>query len=869
MTSRLRRGFGASAVLLALLALIWMRTDIAAMRKAAEASIASGLGATISVGSQHLSFFPTFGVHLEKVVIRHPDWQVASDEVLIHVGLLPLLFGKVELQQVEFVSPHFHLNNLASADAQAARLSALPFERLRIHHGALQLDDHPPLIEDFELDVRDIGRNRDVLWESQAMLDGQLLRSYGRVSMRGGSVHGGFGKLKLEQVPAMRLASLLPAGIALRLKPTTALSGSGTWELRPDRTWSLFGDLHLFDAGRELGQARGKLQRTGEGQFAWQDSFLHIGDRAVIAVSGSCDHGVCDSRLKADNVPLDFLLPFWVRQVRQPEQWKGDLGFDARAHWQGSLWQVEGSARFGRSRMSFGDRVFELPAARLEFDKLSGKGRLWALADGKLQLDRSDEALAINVSQPDAEALEAQVSAPQLTGVWRPMGNVLLASLGEAPLLRGEGVARGSLDVRLSGRQKIGIGLQADLSGAHLAYDDWLDKPAGMTTTFSVDLESDARQLRSLALHDVRLAGSSLRLAAWNRHKDGGGWQLHDVKVDLDALASAGVRLPGSFASGGTISGNAKGEMVRDDGTSMLLPASFQGVLDLHHFGIGGWRWTGRLRGDGKALQSAGLRLEGAAGYALVDMDWNFPSNVRADIRSADLDWQTLPSPPPMWGGLTIRGRIHQARLRIVRNDWQKLQGNYRWQQGKMRLMQMKGRLAGGNISVNSLSLQPESGRLGVQGDLQLQNVHLESVRGLQDFAASEVRGRLYANLKLDGALPLKGLQGWRADGDVVIYDGYRLPKFDAGNAAVDGALPAWAKLYAFRQLDAHLDWKLDRLKITGIRLKQMGDLYQGQALVAANGAISGSVRDTARGESYRLSGEWPRVIWESTEPRR
>ncbi|HXH73106.1 MAG TPA: hypothetical protein VNI58_09865 [Mariprofundaceae bacterium] len=867
MTGRLRQGLVASAVLLALLAIVWTRTDIGAMRAAALKSVAGQMDVSIRVGKEQLAFFPFFGVHLSDVELARQDLQITADDVFVHVGLLPLLFGKTEIQYVEFMSPHFRFQSLPSADVPLSQLAALPFSRLQIHHGLLAVGDNPPLLKDFQLDVRDIGRNRDMNWELQAMLDGHLLRSHGRLSMRDGQLHSGFGKLKLEQIPAGRLAYFLPAVLARQLTPGMSLSGSGTWDLTSMRTWSLFGDLHVADDGHELGQARGKLQRQEDGRLVWRDSFLHIGDKAVVAINGDCDAGICESRLKANGVPLGLLRPLWVKNVRQPDGWQGNLGFDATARWQGDTWQLQGVASVGRSSMRFGADRFDLPAMRLQVGKLGGEGMRWSLDSGRMLLVGQNGALDLQAALSDAGNVNARISTAGLADAWRPMGNVLLASFGQPAELRGDGLMKGELNLRQSDGF-MEIDMQSDLGKLHLSYGKLFDKPAGVEAAGRLELGFGKDGLQRLVIDDGHLAGSSVRQVTWQRLLDRQVWAVSGAQFDIDGITAAGVRLPPVLTGfAGRLSADVQGELVRVTGHTALLPGSLQGSLTLQAFGSAGWRWSGLLQGGGRKIKFSRLRLDGNLGYADFSGDWSLPAAVHADVLAGELDWEKLQALPGLWSELAISGKVRQVQLKLLGNSWQQVGCSYRWQDGKLVLRDANAHLAGGDVTARELALSPADGSLALQGDLQLRNLHLQSLKGLQGFAASELKGRLYGNIKLDGALPATGLAGWRSNGDLVIYDGYRLPKGEA--AAAVGTLPMWAKLYAFRILSSHFDLKNERLKLSDVQLKQMGDSYRGQAEIAADGTISGAMRDAASGQRFLLSGGWPRIIWEAEAPKR
>jgi len=868
MTGRLRQGLAASAVVLAILATAWSRLDVAAMQASMRSSLTSQLGLQVQIGVQRLSLFPFVGARLEQVDIRQRGWQVSAETVFVHVRLLPLLLGKAEVDKVEFVSPRFRIQALGSLEAPMSQMAALPFGRLLVQHGSLQLADTPPFLEDFQLDVRDIGANRDVMWEMQAMVDSHLLRSHGRLSMRNGELHDGFGKLKLEQVPLTRFRSFLSEAWTPYLLPSMTVSASGTWELTRNRVWSLFGDVRLAESGRELGYARGKLQRAEDGSLAWRDSFLHLGEQSVVAVSGSCDGDGCKSRLKGSNLPLDYLRPFWVEGLRRPDTWAGTLGIDLTASWQRDVWQMQGEANLSRSDMKFGADSFTLPAARLQIGKLSGTGRLWALEQAQLKAGKAG-ALDVHAALHGGDAFDAEISTGELVDAWRPMGNVLLASFRQPTQLRGEGSLSGRMWMQGRG-DALRLGMQGNLRRVHLAFTDGFDKPAGVDATGSLTLVVKGQQLQRAEMDDVRLASSSVKHAAWEMGAVRQLWKVEGAQLDLDQVSAVGVRLPRQLQG---LTGKASADLVAElepapNGRDWL-PVSAHGQLALQSFGFPDWRWSGLLKARGADLQASRLHVEGGHGHADLTGRWRFPATIHADVLAGDLDWERQAPMPAFMSLLELDGRISQASVGLLGNAWKSLQCSYRWQGDALSLSHLKTSLAGGEVASTSMVLRPGEGKLGVLGDLQLKDLHLDQLHGLQELAAAELKGRLYANLKVDGTLPATGLQGWRADGDMVVYDGYRLPKAEAGVATAVGTVPAWAKLYAFRQLGAHVDLKGESFRLSRIALQQMGDSYAGEAEVAASGAISGSMRDARTGEDYRLSGDWPRIIWEKTAPRR
>jgi len=686
--------------------------------------------------------------------------------------------------------------------------------------------------------------------------------------MRGGQLHDGFGKLKLEQVPVSRFRTLLAESLTPYLTPSMTVSASGTWELTRNRLWSLFGEVRLAKDGKELGYARGKLQRAEDGSLAWRDSFLHLGEQSVVAISGSCVKGECESRLKGNNLPLDYLRPFWVEGLHRPDAWAGVLGIDLTAHWLGDAWQMQGEANLSRSNMKFGPDSFTLPGVRLEIGKLAGTGLLWSLEKAQILAGKAG-SIDLHAALHGGDAFDAEFSTSELRDVWRPMGNVLLASFRRPLQLRGEGGLSGRM--RIQGRgDELQLGLQGDLRRVHLALTGGFDKPAGVDAMGSLMLDVKGQAWRRLEISDAHLAASSVRRAAWEAGASQQLWQVEGAQLDLDDLSASGVQLPEDLQGlTGKASADLAGELVASANGPGWLPKSVRGQLAMQAFGFPDWRWSGLLKARGADLQASRLHVEGGLGHADLTGGWSFPSTIHADVLAGSLNWEQHAPLPKFMSQLELSGRISQTSVSLLGNDWKDLQCTYQWQGNILTLRNLRTALAGGEASSSTMVLRPELSSLGMRGDLQLKDLRLGQMRGLQEFVAAELKGRLYANLKIDGALPASGLQGWRGDGDLVIYDGYRLPKAAAGVATAVGSVPAWAKLYAFRQLSAHVDLKHERFGLSHIALKQMGNSYVGQAEMAADGTIAGSVKDARSGGVYQLSGNWPRIIWEKMEPRR
>lgn len=864
MSGRLRGILIAGAVLLAGAALAWLRLDLDAIQLQANRVFEENLDAGVVIGATKPVLFPFVGAKLSDVTLTMPGVDIHADRMFVHVSLLPLLVGKLEISQVRLDHANFNMHAMPQLAGPALMLSRLPFARLQIVHGAVSANDTRLPLDDFTLDLRDIGPNRTAPWEFQARIAGHLLHIFGKIDMKQGYAQSGFGKLRLEDVPVRPLRPYMPKWLASSLHDDDQLTGAFTLDVSGEHAWAAFGDLALTDAKGEVARLRGKLESTVDGSLRWRDSFLHLADGGVIGITGSCDGGQCRSEMNGNNVPMHFLQHVWAEGVKKPDNLTGSMNFRSALQWHGTDWSAHGRADFTHVGLIYGEQLIELPALRLDVARMNGHGWQWHMGAAHLSVAGNRGEMVIRADYDPLPSLEAEIRTGGIEQVWEPMGNVFLATLGQKSLLHGTGRLQGSL--RFHTQPSVtGIAMRVDLTEAAVAYGESFNKPLGIRARGDVDLIWQQGRLALLQVKDGQLDRSHVSLGQWGKAADGEAWVIEDAAVDLDGMQKSGIRLAKQLDDyHGTLTGQLQGVMSRGEAGSPPRFSGLEGLMVMHDFGPQGWSWNGHFTAENDVVHTPQLRIDGEPGYAELSGQWDLGAGqAELDLLSAEIDTSQLKA-LPAWGVHRFAGHVRQAQLHLLDNELADVEADYRLDEGGLKLTGLRGNLAGGTVSSPIMELWSGDGGIRFEGEVVAGDIDIRAVKGIDKLLGDQLHGRLGGKLNIGGQLPYKDIGAWHGDGRLVVEDGEWLPP-KAGRAIERLHIPKLAELYGFGPLDIGFRLRDGVVELPQISLKKGRSLYTGSGRVDADGGVSGSIVEKRGGKHYAIGGTWPKPTWSET----
>jgi len=910
VSTGLRRTLVAGAVLLALASMLAVRLNAARISQHFYAQVSQATDVRLSADQSGLTLMHGIGLRLERVSMQHRQFQMQAGHMVVSLRLLPLLLGKIEVNTLDIHDATIVIQPDALQPTSAA-ISSLPVQRIALIRSQILTPDGKELLNNLHLDLRNIGLNRETLWELNAKQGDESISGNGRLLFRAGELTSGFGKLKLIRFPLLRLQSFVPATLMGWLQTEgELLDGAFTLDINKAQAWSLFGEASV-ENGKAVRTVslRGKLNHAESGRLSWRDSFVHFGKHGVVAITGACQQGHCQTTLEAEQVPLSQwsqLLPAklaWAHTIKSTTQLKADI------QWQQASWRGHADMALSDASFHAGESDHPLPDMHLKIATLSGNADGWktemaitaAADDGLIHLQGGQQRHGDVSLDFDAKSAGA--------GLWSPLSNMLLASLQIKPALQATGKISGTLHLQQHGdASEVRSELNAD--AAQLTYPAWLVKPEGVAAHGQATIRWQGTKVVAAALKGWQLGEATLGRLDWqvNTRKAKKSalaetarqtLSIRQLNVDFDQLKERGVQLPALLPDWhGALSGSGStnwpvqmagklpsksndqqmaGDEQQTAATAQQLPARKQqhtisemaarltGKWKLDGFGIDDWQTHGAVHAVRGRFASDRLQLDGRYGKATLQGSYQAATGRgEIDLLDGVLNRGVTDAVPSYWSQLSLKGRIRHAELLFLGNRWQDIQSRYKLARGRLMLQQFNATLAGGALTARQLALTARPDGLGVEGDLRAKNIRLHQLASLGDWLQADISGKLHANLLLHGTIGQSSPQAWqRSNGDMLIYDGSWQQRQAPATSPESGDKAAKPlPRHAFSKLEFRFRTKAEKTDISAIQLTSHRQHYRGKASVNADLQLHGEMHNPADNSRYRLEGALPRISW-------
>jgi len=862
----LRRIIIAGAGLSALSLLLWYRLDLPDMNAYIDRQTSKLANTGVSIENSQLTFLHGVGLRLDKVSLERTGFHMQADHIIVGVHLLPLLLGKIEISNLDIHDGTFSLSPSALSDASAGSLATLPAERIQFIRCRLATETGKEVLDNIQLDLRDIGSDRETLWELQAQMGEQSLRGHGRLDFRQNEIATGFGKLKLSQVSVSTLQPFAPAMLAEWFgNADNQVSGTLTMDITGRHAWAIFGEMELQSSRYEEPlKLRGKISHPDDNHVDWHDSFIHFDDKTAIAINGQCEKSRCESSIKGNNVPLSAWLPLLPEKIGDAWKLAAKTDINGLVQWQPSAWQASAGLKL-RKLSYIKDKIrITIPDISIEQAQAKGTKSSWQI-DGSTSFAGSDDALGFAIKGSVGKST-ARLQSDHLGKIWPTLGNIMLAEWNFEPSLKGDGFISGSIELGRKGAERsLQLDLNADQAGMlHTVFSKPPSTAAACRASISW-LHAGDRIPASAILDQCRLHTSHVEKMKWKYGDQTYRMSNKGMHVDFDALQKQGIKLPGILQSfHGQLSGDFSTRWAKADDAEWPWVTHASASLNLQGLGTRDWETSGPMQAEGGHFQSSHLHIQGLHGSVDLKGAYNFDHQVgKLDVLTGSLDWLDMPSLPEGWASVRISGAIQQGHIKLLGNQWQDIQGQYELANGELQLRKFRGNLAKGVITSNLLKLIPMQDGLKVQGKLRANSIHLRELESQSSWLQGELSGTLHANLQLDGLLPATRLADWQfSNGDILIYDGRwsPLPKTLSITEKLGLSTPV-AQTYAFRKLEGRFLIRDERLLATSIKLKLGDQLFSGKSGISASGDIHGTLSDGGS-SVFRLQGVWPQLKW-------
>lgn len=866
MTTALRRSLAAGAILLALVVTLWVRLDVAGISRHLDKKIAGFSELRLNYQQASLSVLHGIGLHLEQVSLDHSQFSMNAGRMTITIRLLPLLLGKVEIDGLDIhdavitVSPQ-------SFTPTSTSISALPVNRIHLVRSRIRTRDGVDLLDNLHLDLRDIGPDRETLWEMQAKQQDHSVSGHGRLTFQGGEVHQGFGKLKLNRMPLKNIRPVLPPSISDWFDAAPRfVSGALTLDITHQQQWAVFGEVEVDRAGHaEPIKLRGKLDHPQPGLLQWRDSFIHLNDEAVIGIDGECSGEQCHSRLSAHNIPVETWFPMLPDSLSFYRDIAGATHLSADVGWHQNSWQGEVQVRLTDGRIHFGQSEQPLPELDFRSTELGGDNRSWHVV-ASLSAKGASGSLAIEGGQQHEGVRDMHIRATQAgDALWLPLTNLLIARLGGEPVLEGEGVIDGSIDLKQA-RDTTRLNVDIDASTAAFAGPGWLQKPQGVVAACRASIGmGQGATMASLLLTECQLDSSVLQQLIWQADpQQQQRAVINGALLNLDQLRNHGVVLPERWRDyHGVLAGQGALEWTgRLSGAAGL--AGLGGRWKLQNFGAGPWSFNGVVDAESGQLSCERMQVSGASQAELKGEFDAAHSRARVEVISAVIDADALNLAAAAMNRIAATGVMRHIEAGLMANEWQIEQAHYRWRKGGLELDDLSAGVADGKVSATRFRLQPLQSGLKLDGKVRLAGVDLAKLQGLEQLFGARLTGRMQANLELHGRVSAFKPAAWNySNGDLLIYDGSWQQQRQASSLSEKlGFREPETRAFAFSRLEGRL--RVESNKVSLLKLDaQFDDKHlQGSGEIAANGEIGVRLKRVGEDLSYELRGHWPAVEW-------
>lgn len=883
MSAGLRWSMLACAALLLAIAALFYRLDAKLLHQDITNRLDDAIGVRLQASQVEVSLLHGISLKFGNVTTNRTPAIFHAETVYADIALLPLLLGKIEINAIHVHTPRIELPDHQTAGNTISMLSRLSLARFHIINGSISDVNGKSLLDDVQFDLRDLDPNRELRWEMLAHIDDRPVSSHGKLQLRQGNIVKGFGKLKIDYIPLSRFMRYLPAEISNRESWLPPLLGSAiTLDISKGNVWSAFGEVSLATGYEDEKPIilRGKINHNADGELAWKDSFIHIGDKATLATEGDCNRMLkCEAELRGEGLSIASLLAYAPPGNTLQDDIHGMVDLTALLRWQQEHWQGEMDTTWRNITWTTGKSRLSVPTIQLASSRIGGdmQGNL-TISDGQLSASGKPGGAQIQVTHHTASGWTADIQMDQFEAAWAPLANIALAAKQLPPTLRGSGPISGNIQIN-HGVRNNSIHFSGNAGQASIIYGTQFKKPAGVPLNVTGKLHWNNAGLK-LDLESSRLSNSHLSHIVWENSwgKGHGRHSLHmdDAQIHFDDLRRQSVKLPDTVSRmRGSVTGQASTywtASAAETATGWL--AHLSADAELHGLGTPEQYYSGHASILNGRFSSNNMLWSGSYGRARLKGSFDLAKQTgRIAIHDAELDWDSLGAFPDAWAGFNINGSIDHAKLRLLHNEWGHIQADYQLRNAQLHIRNVRAKIAEGTLRSKAVqfTFRPEGATFS--GILKAGGLKLQQLQGLDKLMLAHMEGRLYANVQLEGLLPSHRFSDWRGNGDIMIYQGKWEPDDNLMHSL--GRLVIADKLYrkhAFREFGLRFRSREKHLVFSNLQLRREGLEIKGHGTVSNEGHITGKAfatsPETGR-KAYRLSGILPAIRWSETPTSR
>lgn len=790
-------------------------------------------GIQLHAKSLELSLMYAGSIHLNQASIQANAFDAEIEQLYIDLDLPALLVGKPVAQALFLHHAEINvLNNEKDVWLSLAQTDSVQLKRIDISQGEIHFEQQHITLEKTDLDIRDIGKNKNPRMELRAHIGDGRIDAHGYLHLKRGELTKGFGRIHLYDVPV----STWLKGTSLK-----TFSGSITTHIHQDTTWQSFGHISIQGENKNPFELRAKILGNQGSFLAIDEMVMNHPAAGAVQVSGQCEQaGECAFVVKSEKIAINPLLQVLNIQGTTDVTLEH---FQATVDLSGGQWftsaEVTWPAFEYATEWNGHHKVIHMPPARLQLSNLIWKNaQTWQINNLILTTGEKDEPdMELNNIRYEAGHLKLPLLLHHST-LWLPLSQwSFMPPFNIQQDIQGQGYVDGHINLNLSHGDLTQMDMELDITHAEIRTSDIL-KPLDIPMHIQGKLLWEEDKLPAYTLLAMTLDESSFQL----RHEQN-QWLFSDMEINFDTLSEAGIKLPQPWdAWHGYIRGSAALSSPEKD---IVI---HQADVDLIQFGQGRHYVDGQIQTDGKQWQVQHLRWTQGRNLAEFFSSKNNQLNIKAEFLDdqALLLLQSLP--------FKASGKLQSKVLRLPFGKLTHLRANYQVddEQKALSLSNFKARFYEGSLKARNVRASVMDGVLNLRGTIQVGGIHLHNWLWLHKQFGTHLEASIYATLNLEGNFAEKQkLLSWKGDGDVTVYNGQWL--FHNKNIRAD-------------QVSLHLR-KRKEFNAT-FRIKDGKKHGKGNIRVDAEGKVSGHM--VWQGKRYQFSKTWPDFQFEenrSTSP--
>ncbi len=734
----------ASVAALLLLGLSLNQLDTHKMYQNLQTQLAA-TGIKLTSSKLQLSAMYFGSIVLSDVEIQSDAFDLSAQRVFIDLDLPALLTGKALAQALYLQGADIDVLH-SQEEIWLSLLKTEHFKLKRIHlsQSEIHFDAQHTTLEHVDLDIRDIGKNKNPRLELRANIGEGRLDAFGYLHLKRGEITRGFGRVRLHDIPLQQW---------LNQPLLQTLDGSVTIHMQQNKRWQAFGHVSALHKQQESFELRGKV--TGH-----QQQFMHIEDMVLnmdgvgaVVLSGDCaDTKTCHIKLDSQQLNLTPMLFLWddtlqdkaltnvkVNQLALEMRWENQT-FSSLGH---AVWE------------NLDYKGIHFDAGRLEFSGLQRhQADDWSLQQAFL-FESKDETEFLQLQ--DARYQTHHTNLPFIfkhTALWQPVNHLLASVYPAVPKVEGKGRLDGVLEIQIS-QQKLGkVSVDVDASDAELRWHDYV-KPQGIR--LQVQGKSQADTDVEQAVYSILLADAYADVSYVAE-----SWKFSHASMNFDDIQGVGVELAspwqqwrGLIAGQWTMQGGLKDGHIVDADVILL------------DFGMADDLLTGQLAlRDGIWFSSDLTWLHGQQPIDIqLHRAGDFTITANQLDTSALLVMQQLP--------FLRQGKISSGSFVFPFAQLEGFSSRYTEKNETIVLQKVSASLNQGTLYAPWLHIQQRHDIWHYAGRLQVGDVMLNHWTWLQKQFQAHLAGRLYATVNLQADFDHHAkLLSWRGDGDVSVYNG-------------------------------------------------------------------------------------------------